>query len=52
VLGLSAVANAATGGPDQQPDTIETVVAGAAVSGVKIEAVLRELFPVLAAQAR
>jgi purine-nucleoside phosphorylase len=52
VLGLSAVANAATGGPDQQPDTVETVVAGAAVSGVKIEAVLRELFPVLAAQAR
>lgn len=48
VLGLSAVANAATGGPEQQPDTIESVVAGAAVSGVKIEAVLRELFPALA----
>jgi len=47
VLGLSAVANAATGGPDQQPDTIETVVEGAAISGVKIEAILRGLFPLL-----
>jgi purine-nucleoside phosphorylase len=47
VLGLSAIANAATGGPDQQPDTIESVAAGAAISGVKIEAILRELFPLL-----
>jgi purine-nucleoside phosphorylase len=47
VLGLSAIANAATGGPDQQPDTIESVVAMAAVCGVKIEAVLRELLPAL-----
>lgn len=47
VLGLSAIANAATGGPDQQPDTIESVVEGAAVSGVKIEAILRGLFPLL-----
>lgn len=47
VLGLSAIANAATGGPDQQPDTIESVVAGAAVSAVKIEAILRGLFPLL-----
>jgi purine-nucleoside phosphorylase len=48
VLGLSAIANAATGGPDQQPDTIESVVAGAAISGVKITAILRDLFPLLA----
>ncbi|EKE43208.1 inosine guanosine and xanthosine phosphorylase family [Oceaniovalibus guishaninsula JLT2003] len=27
VLGLSAIANAATGGPDQQPDTVEQIVA-------------------------
>jgi purine-nucleoside phosphorylase len=47
VLGLSAIANAATGGPEQQPDTIESVVAMAAVCGVKIEAVLRELLPTL-----
>lgn len=47
VLGLSAIANAATGGPDQLPDTIESVVEGAAISGVKIEAILRGLFPLL-----
>jgi len=48
VLGLSAIANAATGGPDQQPDTIESVVAMAAVCGVKIDTVLRALLPELA----
>jgi purine-nucleoside phosphorylase len=48
VLGLSAIANAATGGPDQEPDTIESVAAGAAISGVKMEAILRNLFPLLA----
>ena len=47
VLGLSAVANGATGGPDQQPDTIESVVAMAAVCGVKIETILRDIFPLL-----
>ncbi len=47
VLGLSAIANAATGGPDQQPDTIENVVEGAAISAVGIEAILRGLFPLL-----
>jgi purine-nucleoside phosphorylase len=45
VLGLSAIANAATGGTDQQPDTIESVVAMAAVCGVKIATILRDLFP-------
>lgn len=48
VLGLSAVANAATGGPDQQPDTIESVVAMAELAGVKIETILKDLFPRLA----
>jgi purine-nucleoside phosphorylase len=47
VLGLSAIANAATGGPDQEPDTIESVAVGAAISGVKIEAILQNLFPLL-----
>jgi len=47
VLGLSAIANAATGGPDQEPDTIEAVVAMAAICGVKIETILKELFPKL-----
>ncbi len=47
VLGLSAIANAATGGPDQQPDTIESVAEMAAVCGVKIEAILRDVFPKL-----
>jgi purine-nucleoside phosphorylase len=49
VLGLSAIANAATGGPDQQPDTIESVAEMAAVCGTKIEAILRDLFPKLPA---
>jgi purine-nucleoside phosphorylase len=52
VLGLSAVANAATGGPDQQPDTIESVFAAAAICGVKIAAILEELLPALPAHAR
>jgi purine-nucleoside phosphorylase len=52
VLGLSAVANAATGGPDQQPDTIESVFAAAAICGVKIAAILKELLPALPAHAR
>lgn len=36
VIGLSAISNAATGGPNQQPDTIEDVWANAAISGTKI----------------
>lgn len=51
ILGLSAIANAATGGPEQEPETIESVVAMAAVCGVKMEAVLRELFPALTQRA-
>lgn len=49
VVGISAITNAATGGPDQQPDTIEEVFANAAICGRKIEAILRELLPALPA---
>ena len=45
VLGLSAITNDANGGPDQQPDTIEAVLANAAVAGVKIAALLARLLP-------
>lgn len=47
VLGLSAVANVATGGPDQQPDTVESVFAVAALCGEKIAAILEQLLPAL-----
>jgi purine-nucleoside phosphorylase len=47
VLGLSAITNAADGGPDQQPDTIEAVLANAAIAGEKIAAVLERLLPEL-----
>jgi purine-nucleoside phosphorylase len=47
VLGLSAISNAATGGPEQQPDTIEDVLAHAAVAGGKIAALLARLLPAL-----
>jgi purine-nucleoside phosphorylase len=52
VLGLSAVANAATGGPDQQPDTIESVFAAAAICGEKIAAILKQLLPALPSYVR
>jgi purine-nucleoside phosphorylase len=45
VLGFSAITNAATGGPDQEPDTIEDVLAHAAVAGGKIAAILARLLP-------
>lgn len=47
VLGLSAITNAATGGPDQAPDTIEDVLANAAVAGAKIAALFERLIPAL-----
>ena len=47
VVGISAITNAATGGPDQQPDTVEEVLANAALCGEKIEAILQELLPQL-----
>lgn len=45
VLGLSAVTNAAAGGPDQQPDTIEAVLEMAAVAGARIGRLLEALLP-------
>lgn len=47
VLGLSAITNKATGGVDQQVDTIEEVFANAAICGRKIEAILAEFLPAL-----
>lgn len=47
VLGLSAITNAATGGPEQQPDTIEEVLANAAVAGRRIAAILEAAAPEL-----
>lgn len=45
VLGISAVTNAADGGPDQQPDTIEEVLENAAKAGRRIERLLAALLP-------
>lgn len=43
VLGLSAITNMATGGPEQQPDSIEEVVENAARAGQKIIKPLQDL---------
>jgi purine-nucleoside phosphorylase len=50
VLGLAAITNSATGGADQQPDTIEEVLVNAGVAGEKIGALLEALMPRLAAR--
>ncbi len=47
VLGLSAITNAATGGPDQLPDTIEAVLANAALAGRTITTLLTKIIPQL-----
>ncbi|WP_048645978.1 purine-nucleoside phosphorylase [Nitratireductor soli] len=47
VIGLSAITNEATGGPDQQVDTIDYVFANAEIAGRKIEAILAHLLPAL-----
>ncbi len=47
VLGLSAITNSATGGPDQAPDTIQAVLEMAARAGARIEALLARLIPAL-----
>ena len=47
VLGLSAITNGAQGGPDQQPDTIEEVLANAGIAGAKIATLLAHLLPEL-----
>ncbi|MGG7566124.1 purine-nucleoside phosphorylase [Rhodovulum sp. DZ06] len=46
-VGLSAITNAADGGPEQQPDTIEEVLENAAHAGRRIAAILAELLPKL-----
>lgn len=47
VAGMSAVTNNATGGPDQQPDTVEEIFANAAISGEKMATILAALLPTL-----
>lgn len=47
VLGLSAITNAAAGGPDQQPDTIEEVLENAAHAGARIARIVEALAPEL-----
>lgn len=46
-LGLSAITNAADGGPDQQPDTIEQVLEHAAHAGARMARILESLVPEL-----
>jgi purine-nucleoside phosphorylase len=48
VLGLSAITNSATGGPEQALDTIESVIAVAAEAGKRIRQVMAQLIPLLA----
>lgn len=43
VLGFSVVTNSATGGPDQQPDTIEEVLEMAAIGAGKVQKILMTL---------
>ncbi len=45
VLGLSAITNSATGGAEQEPDTIEAVLAMAAVAGETIAALVGRVLP-------
>lgn len=40
VLGFSVVTNSATGGPDQQPDSLEEVLENAAIGATKIRGVI------------
>jgi len=47
VAGFSGITNKATGGADQQVDTLEDIFAHAAICGRKIAAILAELLPVL-----
>jgi purine-nucleoside phosphorylase len=43
VLGFSAITNKATGGPDQEPDTIESVLANATIAGESLSRLLARL---------
>jgi purine-nucleoside phosphorylase len=44
-IGLSAITNSASGGPDQQPDTLEEVLANAAIAGDRMARILSALLP-------
>lgn len=44
VLGFSAITNVATGGPEQEPDTIEAVLANAAIAGESLGRLILRLF--------
>lgn len=48
VIGLSVITNKATGGEDQQPDTLEQVLENAKIGGEKIAELLQKIMPVLA----
>jgi len=48
VLGLTAVTNSATGGADQQPDTIEEVLGNAKISAQKIRQALPQILEQIA----
>jgi purine-nucleoside phosphorylase len=43
ILGLSAITNKATGGPEQQPDSHEEVLAMAQVAGEKLVRLVRRI---------
>lgn len=47
VVGISAITNKATGGPDQKPDTVEDVLAHARISATQIKAILARLVPAI-----
>jgi purine-nucleoside phosphorylase len=51
VLGFSAITNMATGGADQEPDTIEDVHRVAGIAGKKLRAVLEILLPAMVSSA-
>jgi purine-nucleoside phosphorylase len=51
VLGLSAITNMATGGADQEADTIEAVLANAARAGERMSELLLALLPRMGADA-
>ena len=52
VLGFSAITNMATGGPDQEPDTIEDVHRVAGIAGKTLRDVLAAVVPAMAAKDR
>ena len=47
VLGISAITNSATGGPDQKPDNIDDIFYFAEIAGKKIIQLFKGLIPEL-----